>query len=58
MFGYLQVNRAIATRYDQLANSFRGMIHLATARHWFNLSRRLVREWRILPPNRHDKITR
>ena len=34
MFGHLKVNRAIATRYDQLASSFRGMVHLATARYW------------------------
>ena len=34
MFGHLKVNRAIATRYDQLANSFLGMVHLATARYW------------------------
>jgi len=34
MFGHLKVNRAIATRYDQLASSFLGMVHLATARYW------------------------
>ena len=34
MFGQLKINRAIATRYDQLANSFLGMVHIATARHW------------------------
>lgn len=34
IFGYLKINRAIATRYDQLANSFLGMVHLATARYW------------------------
>ena len=34
MFGDLKINRAIATRYDQLANSFLGMVHLATARYW------------------------
>ncbi len=34
MFGHLKINRAIATRYDQLPNSFLGMIHLATARYW------------------------
>jgi len=34
MFGHLKINRAIATRYDQLANSFPGMVHLATARYW------------------------
>ena len=34
MFGRLKINRAIATRYDQLANSFMSMVHIATARHW------------------------
>ncbi len=34
MFGHLKINRAIATRYDQLTSSFLGMAHLATARHW------------------------
>ncbi|WP_244548995.1 IS5 family transposase [Bradyrhizobium canariense] len=34
MFGHLKINRAIATRYDQLANSFLGMVHLASARYW------------------------
>jgi len=34
MFGHLKVNRGIATRYDQLASSFLGMVHLATARYW------------------------
>jgi len=34
MFGHLKINRAIATRYDQLANSFLGMLHLATTRYW------------------------
>ena len=34
MFGHLKINRAIATRYGQLANSFLGMVHLATARYW------------------------
>lgn len=34
MFGHLKINRAIATRYDQLASSFLGMVHLATARCW------------------------
>lgn len=33
MFGHLKTNRAIATRYDQLANSFLGMIHIATTRY-------------------------
>ncbi len=34
MFGPLKINRVIATRYDQLASSFLGMVHLATARCW------------------------
>ena len=34
MLGHLKINRAIATRYDQLASSFLGMVHLATARYW------------------------
>jgi transposase len=34
MFGRLKINRSIATRYDQLANSFLGMVHIATARYW------------------------
>lgn len=34
MFGHLKINRAIATRYDQLASSLLGMVHLATARYW------------------------
>ena len=33
--GFLSdINRAIATRYDQLADSFLGMLYLATARYW------------------------
>ncbi|AGH48644.1 putative transposase [Sphingomonas sp. MM-1] len=32
MFGHLKINRAVATRYDQLANSFLGMVHIA--RYW------------------------
>lgn len=34
MFGHLKINRAIATRYDKLAESFLGMIHLAATRYW------------------------
>lgn len=34
LFGQLKINRTIATRYDQPANSFLGMVHLATARYW------------------------
>ncbi|WP_249042108.1 transposase [Sphingobium limneticum] len=32
MFGQLKVNRLIATRYDQLAKNFLGMLYLATVR--------------------------
>ncbi|EJL24272.1 transposase [Novosphingobium sp. AP12] len=39
MFGHLKINRAISTRYDQLANSFLGMVHLATARYWLEFAR-------------------
>jgi transposase len=34
VLGHLKINRAIATRYDQLADSFLGMLYLATARYW------------------------
>lgn len=33
MFGQLKISRAIATRYDQLPNSFLAMVHLATERY-------------------------
>ena len=31
---HLNINRAIATRYDQLADSFLGMLFIASARYW------------------------
>lgn len=34
VIGHLKINRAIATRYDQLAESFLGMLYIATARYW------------------------
>ena len=34
MLGHLKINRAIATRYDKLAESFLGMLYLAAARYW------------------------
>jgi len=34
VFGYLKINRAIATRYDQLAEIFLGILFLASARYW------------------------
>ena len=37
MFGHLKINRAIATRYDQLAETFLGMVHNASARYWMNV---------------------
>ncbi|HWU04481.1 MAG TPA: IS5 family transposase [Novosphingobium sp.] len=33
-FGRLKINRAIATRYDQMPSSFLGMVYLATIRFW------------------------
>lgn len=35
MFGHFEINRAIATQYDQLACSFLRMVHIATARYRF-----------------------
>jgi len=32
MIGHLKINRAIATRYDKLAQSFLDMLHLAALR--------------------------
>jgi transposase len=34
VIGHLKINRAVATRYDQLAETFLGMLSLATARYW------------------------
>jgi transposase len=34
MFRHLKIYQAIASRYDQLANSFLGMVHMATGRYW------------------------
>lgn len=33
MFVHLKINRAIATRFDQLANSFLGTVYVATAKY-------------------------
>ena len=33
-FGRLKINRAIATRYDQLAETFLGMVQIAADRYW------------------------
>jgi transposase len=34
VLGHLKTNRAVATRYDQLADSFLGMLFIASARYW------------------------
>lgn len=34
VFGHFKINHASATRYDQLAGSFLGMLVLASARYW------------------------
>ena len=34
VLGHLKINRAVATRYDQLAETFLGMLSLAAARYW------------------------
>jgi transposase len=34
VIGHLKINRAIATRYDQLADSFLAMLYIASARYW------------------------
>ena len=41
LLGHLKINRAITTRYDQLADSFLGMLIVALARYWINLSMQL-----------------
>ncbi|MDF0542998.1 transposase [Sphingobium sp. H39-3-25] len=38
-FRQLKINRAVATRYDQLASSFLGMVHIATTRYWIKFVR-------------------
>lgn len=40
MIGHLKANRAIATRYDKLAESFLGMLHLAAAKYWLKFVHR------------------
>jgi transposase len=34
VIGHLKINRAVTTRYDQLPDSFLGMLYLASARYW------------------------
>jgi transposase len=38
VLGHLKINRAVATRYDQLADSFLGMLYLASARYWIKFA--------------------
>ena len=40
MPGHLKINHAIATRYEQLTDSFLGMLSIASARYWADLSTR------------------
>ena len=40
MIGHLKANRAIATRYDKLAESFLGMLDLAAAKYWLKFVHR------------------
>ena len=40
MIGHLKANRAIATRYDKLAESFLGMLDLAAAKYWIKFVHR------------------
>jgi len=40
MIGHLKINRAIATRYDKLAESFLGMLHLAAIKYWLKFVHR------------------
>ncbi|WP_162234263.1 transposase [Novosphingobium sp. Leaf2] len=66
MFGHLKINRAIATRYGQLANSFLSMVHLATIRYWikffhaaeelrsFSVLRALMTDPRNFPARRQN----
>jgi transposase len=34
VFGHIKINRAVATRYDQLAETFMGTLCIAAARYW------------------------
>lgn len=34
MLSRLKVNRAVAMRYNQLFNSFLGIVYIATTRYW------------------------
>jgi len=38
MIGHLKINRAIATRYDKLANSFLDILHIAAIRRCLRLA--------------------
>ena len=47
MFGHLKINRAVATRYDQLASSLLSMVRLATARYWLKFVHAAWLRWPI-----------
>jgi transposase len=36
VIGHLKINRAVAIHYDQLAETFLGMLNLAATRYWIN----------------------
>ena len=40
MIGPLKINRAIASRYDELAQSFRGMLDLTATKYWLKFVHR------------------
>jgi transposase len=40
VLGHLKINRAIATKYDQLVETFLGMLFLASARYWIKFVQR------------------
>jgi hypothetical protein len=48
VLGHLKINRAIATRYDQLAESFLGMLFIASARYWIKFVHDLALLWQIV----------
>jgi hypothetical protein len=38
VIGHFKINRAIAMRYDQLAETFLGMLFIASARYWMKFA--------------------
>jgi len=52
VLGHLKINRAIATRYDQLAESFLGMLFIASARYWIKFVHAAC--WR---PRHFERVT-